>query len=80
MFKEIADSKHTVVFYESPHRIEKALASLASVLAPSRRVTVAREITKLHESLVQGTSEEVANHFSTHPGEVRGEFVVIVSA
>lgn len=80
MFKEIANSTHTVVFYESPHRIEKALASLAEVLTPERRITVARELTKLHESLVQGTAEEVVAHFKNHQGEVRGEFVVIVSA
>ncbi len=43
------------MFYESPHRIEKALASLAEVLGEERTVTVARELTKLHESLVQGS-------------------------
>lgn len=79
LFKEIGEEERTVVFYESPHRIEKALESLAGVLPEGRRVTVARELTKLHESLVQGTVEEVAAHFASHPGEVRGEFVVIVS-
>lgn len=79
LFKEIANSERAVVFYESPHRIEKALASLAELLPKEKKVTVARELTKLHESLVEASAEEVASYFSAHPKEVRGEFVVIVS-
>jgi 16S rRNA C1402 (ribose-2'-O) methylase RsmI len=40
---------------------------------------VVREITKIHESFVEGSASEVAEYFKTHPGEVRGEFVVIVA-
>jgi 16S rRNA (cytidine1402-2'-O)-methyltransferase len=79
MFEEIAASTRTVVFYESPHRIEKALASLADLLGDDRKVMVAREITKLHESFVEGTPQEVVEYFKRHPSEVRGEFVVLVS-
>lgn len=79
LFKEIADTKRTVVFYESPHRILKALASLSEVLLPGRRVSVLRELTKLHEQVVEGDITEVLAHFEKSPGQVRGEFVVIVS-
>lgn len=79
LFKEIAESERAVVFYESPHRIQKALASLAEFLPEERVVTIARELTKMHESLIQGTAKEVATYFSEHQDEVRGEFVVIVS-
>lgn len=79
LFKEIAEEKSTVVFYESPHRIEKALTSLSEVLSEKHRVTVVREITKIHESLVTGTPTEVLAHFKERVGEQRGEFVVIVS-
>lgn len=79
LFKEIAESKRTVVFYESTHRIEKALASLAEVLEDDVLVTVARELTKMHESLVQGSAEDVVAYFAAHPEEIRGEFVVMVS-
>ena len=78
-FKDIAASERTVVFYESPHRIEKALASLAEALPEERRVVVARELTKIHESLVEGSAAEVADHFARHPAQVRGEFVVLVA-
>ena len=68
-----------MVFYESPHRIEKALQSLAETLPEERRISILRELTKMHESVVEGTAPEVKEYFETHPGEVRGEFVVIVA-
>lgn len=79
LFKKIAEEEHAVVFYESPHRIEKALASLADVLDENRRVAVCRELTKIHESVVIGSPTEVAAYFATHQDEVRGEFVVVVA-
>jgi 16S rRNA (cytidine1402-2'-O)-methyltransferase len=77
LFKEIATEERTVVFYESPHRILKALAVLAE-LSPERSITICRELTKIHESVVGGTAAEVLAYFKAHPSEVRGEFVVIV--
>ena len=78
LFREIAESERTVVFYESPHRIEKALQSLAELLPEGRKVMAMRELSKMHESVVEGSAAEVAEHFKNNPGEVRGEFVVIV--
>jgi len=79
-FKEIAGSERTVVFYESPHRIEKALESLAQELPDDRKVVVLRELTKMHESVVEGNAQEVLTHFKANPGTMRGEFVVCVAA
>ena len=80
LFKEIAESERTMVFYESPHRILKALESLTEVLDDTRTVVVLRELTKIHESLIDGTATEVFEYFTTHPQHVRGEFVVCVTA
>jgi 16S rRNA (cytidine1402-2'-O)-methyltransferase len=80
LMKEIAAMDRTAVFYESPHRLEKALAELAAALDGSRKVTVMRELTKLFESSVSGAPEEMVEYFKTHAKEVRGEFVIIVSA
>ena len=77
-FKEIASEKRAVIFYESPHRIEKALSSLAEV-APARQLAVCRELTKIHEEVISGTAAEVLAHFIAHPDAIRGEFVVIVA-
>jgi 16S rRNA (cytidine1402-2'-O)-methyltransferase len=80
LFKEIGEAEEAIVFYESPHRIEKALDSLAGVLDEKRLVAVCRELTKIHESVVRGSAADVKAHFESHPGEVRGEFVVVVGA
>lgn len=79
LFREIAETERAVVFYESPHRIEKTLASLAEVLPEERIVSVLRELTKIHESVVEGSAPVVADYFMKHSQEVRGEFVVIVA-
>lgn len=79
LFKEIAESERTIVFYESPHRIEKTLASLAQTLPPGRRVAICRELTKIHESVVRSTAPELVQYFTDHPDQIRGEFVVIVA-
>jgi 16S rRNA (cytidine1402-2'-O)-methyltransferase len=83
-FRSLAAHDHPVVFYESVHRIMKSLASLVefygvdSGTEQAIRVTVARELTKLHEELVQGSPEEVFAYFTENQDHVRGEFVVLV--
>lgn len=80
LFAEIAQSEHTVVFYESPHRIMKTLESLREVLGADKCVVVLKELTKIHEEVVRGSAEEVHAYFEAHEDKVRGEFVVVVSA
>lgn len=78
LFKEIAAAERAGIFYESPHRIMKALGALKSLLGLQRRVGVFREITKVYEESVVGTAGEVFGHFSDNSERQRGEFVVIV--
>ncbi|MCB9002418.1 MAG: 16S rRNA (cytidine(1402)-2'-O)-methyltransferase [Bacteroidales bacterium] len=68
--------ERTVVFYESPFRLVKLLLQLAEVFGKERKVTVSREISKLHEETVRGTVAEVAAHFEEKG--VKGEIVVIL--
>ena len=79
MFAEIADTPRAVVFYESPHRIEKTLDALAEVLDDDREVVIGRELTKMHEQIVRGSATQVRDYFIANPDKVRGEFVVAVS-
>lgn len=72
--KNIMASELSVVLYESPHRILKLLKELEGV----SQVTIARELTKIHEEVVSGIPAELLAHFASHPSTVRGEFVVIV--
>lgn len=76
-FKQIVDSEHPVVFYESTHRIVKALEELAR-LSPSRPLVVCRELTKTFETIYRGTADEVRRQLAA--SSTKGEFVVIVSA
>ncbi len=78
LFKEISESERTIVFYESVHRIEKTLESLAESLGDKRRVVVARELTKIYEEVIRGNAKEVKSYFDNNKDKIRGEFVVIV--
>jgi 16S rRNA (cytidine1402-2'-O)-methyltransferase len=66
-----------MVFYESPHRLVKMLNQLAEVLGKDRQASVSRELTKIYEETVNGTLEEVAQHFEGK--KVKGEIVVVVA-
>ena len=77
LFKEIGVSERVMVFYESPHRIIKTLESLEK-FAPTKKVIIARELTKIYEQVVSGKAEELKKYFIDNPDKVRGEFVVIV--
>ena len=77
-FRKVAAAEMPVMYYESPHRVLKNLELLAS-FASGKRVIVGRELTKLFEEIVRGTTEEALTYFSEHPEKVKGEFVVIVS-
>lgn len=79
LFVRIASSDETTVFYESPHRILKTLASLQEHLDDSRTVVIAKELTKIHENIISGTPHEVHEYFFHNPDKIRGEFVVIIS-
>ncbi len=76
-FKEIVETKTTIVFYESVHRFMKTLESLVEHV-PDRTVVIAREITKLFEEFKKGTPAELINYYTTHPDKVKGEFVIMV--
>lgn len=76
LFEEMKSSERPYVFYESPHRIEKTLESLKS---SGKTVTILRELTKMYESYLSGSAEDILLSFKNNPGTLRGEFVVIVS-
>lgn len=78
LFDQITEAKTTIIFYESPHRILKTLESLKLHLDEKRKITIAREITKLYEDVKIGSAQELFDYFEKNPDKVRGEFVVIV--
>lgn len=74
--ERVAGSAETVVLFESPVRLAKLLRDLAEVCGPGRRVAVARELTKLHESFFRGTLEDALRYYGETPP--RGEVTVVI--
>ncbi|MDP3645714.1 MAG: 16S rRNA (cytidine(1402)-2'-O)-methyltransferase, partial [bacterium] len=75
--KGIAASEHPIVLFESPHRIIKLMKELETH-APDKKVTIAKELTKIHEEVLVGTGAELAERLERE-GKARGEFVVLIS-
>ena len=66
----------TMVFYEAPHKLLATLEDMSAVFGPDRRVSLCRELTKLHEEIVRTTLGEAAERYQTEPP--KGEFVLVV--
>ena len=77
LLASLAEEPRTMVFYESPHRLAKTLAQFAETFGPDRECSVAREISKLHETHHRGTLQELAKYFNEN--EPKGEIVIIVA-
>jgi 16S rRNA (cytidine1402-2'-O)-methyltransferase len=75
--KSLADESRTMIFYESPHRLLKALTQFAGYFGAERQATVSREISKLHEETVRGSLGELIEHFTRI--DPRGEIVIIIA-
>jgi 16S rRNA (cytidine1402-2'-O)-methyltransferase len=74
----LAAEPRTLVFYESAHRIEDSLADMAAAFGAERPAVLARELTKLFETVLDGTLADVRAQIAADPNQRRGEFVVIV--
>jgi 16S rRNA (cytidine1402-2'-O)-methyltransferase len=74
-----AECTRTLVFYEAPHRILETLTDLESVWGPTLRVTVARELTKIHEEFLRGTVTEARQELAGRD-RIRGEITLLVEA
>lgn len=80
LFKEIAADERASVFYESPHRIIKALEALQKHMGEDRKVGLFRELTKLYEDHMLGTPSQLLEIVKGDSNKQRGEFVVVVEA
>jgi 16S rRNA (cytidine1402-2'-O)-methyltransferase len=75
---ELKGEPRTLVFYESPHRVVDTLEDCAAAFGAARPATVAREITKLHETTYRGTLSELAARAAADGDFARGEIVLVV--
>lgn len=74
-FREVADAKYTVVFYESCHRIIKCLTDLEKTLSSDQQIMIGRELTKKFEQTYRGTIKKIKEMNIKE----KGEFVVVIS-
>lgn len=75
----LAGEPRTLVFYESPHRILDVVTDLASAFGEEREATIARELTKLHETVRRAPLGELRRWLEADEDQRRGEFVVVVA-
>ncbi|MBN2891308.1 MAG: 16S rRNA (cytidine(1402)-2'-O)-methyltransferase [Bacteroidales bacterium] len=74
--KELAEEKRTMVFYESPYRIAKAIDEFIEYFGEDRLVSITREISKIYEENIRGTAKEVKEIIKEKT--LKGEFVIVV--
>lgn len=74
--ESLRGEKRTMVFYEAPHKLKKTLADMAAYFGGERRISLCRELTKLHEEVWRTTIAEAAARYDAEPP--RGEFVLVV--
>ena len=73
----LAGEERTMIFYEAPHHLRQTLADLASAFGGARKISLCRELTKLHEEIARMTLAEALSHYAET--EPRGEYVLIVA-
>ena len=74
---DLAQRFETTIVYESPYRVKKTIQDLIENFGPKRQITLARELTKIHEAFLRGTLEQVADYYQEN--DPKGEYVLIIS-
>ena len=74
--KKLADEQRTIVIYESPHKLLKTLKDISLFMGPETYLSISREISKLFEETLRGTSKELEEHFIKN--KPKGEIVIII--
>jgi len=72
----LSEETRTMIFYESPHKLIKTLSQFVECFGKERKISVSRELSKLHEETIRGTVLEVLEHFEVKPP--KGEIVIVV--
>jgi 16S rRNA (cytidine1402-2'-O)-methyltransferase len=75
---QLASDPRTLIFYEAPHRVSESIADMSAVLGASRPAALARELTKVFETVYRGTLEELTQRVQQDSDMQRGEIVIVV--
>ena len=74
-FKSIKNEERTIIFYETPHRLKRALKDMVEILG-DRKIVIARELTKKYEEIIRGNLSQVITEINTK--EIKGEITLVV--
>jgi 16S rRNA (cytidine1402-2'-O)-methyltransferase len=77
--KDVSHESRTLVFYEAPHRIVDLLSAMLEVWGADKQVVIARELTKMYETISAGNLEEMLHFVKNDLNQQKGEMVVIVT-
>jgi len=77
-FHRLKSQKETTIFFESPKRVLNTFKELKSFIGSSRRVSLAKEISKRHETIITNSIEEIINFLEDKPEHQKGEFVILI--
>ena len=77
-FEALSTETRTMIFYESPHRIERTLQDFIIYFGPERRISLSRELTKVYEETLNGSAQEVLNQIHQRTS-VKGEIVLLAA-
>jgi len=77
-FNRLKNQKETTIFFESPKRVLNTFKELKSFLGSSRRASLAKEISKKHETIITNSIEEIINFLEDKPEHQKGEFVILI--
>lgn len=72
----LKNDRHTLIFYEAPHKLRTTLEDMRSVFGGSRRIAMARELTKLHEEIIRTTLDGAVSYYEEKTP--RGEYVLVI--
>ena len=75
--KELSAERRTVILYESPHKLLKTLNDILTYFGEDRRISVSRELSKLHEETIRGTVREQIENWTNRPA-IKGEIVIVI--
>lgn len=75
--EQLSEEDRTMIFYESPYRLMKALEQFSIYFGADREASVSRELTKIYEETVNGTLQELINYYSQNT--IKGEIVIVVA-
>jgi len=76
--KELKEEKRTIIFYESTHRIEESLENMVIVFGKDRKMSIAKELTKMWETIYSASAKNVLIWLKKEPLRCKGEWVVII--